>query len=148
MNCWQEIKGDGCPLCTMPVTTCWHTWALGLASCQGATGLRHRDTLPKRQRSTNVCVCVCVCVWEWVSWEGDVPLYTSWRKIEFHHSASLCLFIHRPAYLSLTPPSSYLLQANSRLKQIERESSQKLAKSAQVISSLFCPFPLPSFFFI
>lgn len=49
---------------------------------------------------------------------------------------SLCLSIRLSAYLFLTLPSPFLLQTNSRLKQIEKEYGQKLAKSAQVISFL------------
>uniref|UniRef100_G3PCY3 Centrosomal protein 112 n=1 Tax=Gasterosteus aculeatus TaxID=69293 RepID=G3PCY3_GASAC len=44
---------------------------------------------------------------------------------------------YRPVWISLSlTPLSFLLQSNSRLKQIEREYAQKLAKSAQLIAQL------------
>lgn len=62
---------------------------------------------------------------------------------------SLCLSICLSAYLFLTLPSPFLLQTNSRLKQIEKEYSQKLAKSAQVIAFSLPPyFPPLSFYML
>lgn len=59
MNCWQGIKGEWCSLCTMPVTTCWHTWTLGRALCQRGHRPAPWGHAAKWQRSTWVCLCVC-----------------------------------------------------------------------------------------
>ncbi|CAG5897751.1 unnamed protein product, partial [Menidia menidia] len=50
----------------------------------------------------------------------------------------LCVSSSTRLHISLShpPPFLHLLQTNSRLKQIEKEYSQKLAKSAQLIAEL------------
>lgn len=73
-----------------------------------ATGGRYQHTC-QPQRSQR---CACAL--------------TSSQLIRFHASLSLCLPHHPPHFLPLS------FQANGRLKQLEKEYTQKLAKSAQV----------------
>ena len=91
----------------------------------------------KRQRSTQVCVRELGQV-------GRLACALPNGRFNFT-TAFLCVSTCPSPYLFLTLPSPFLLQANSRLKQIEKDFSQRLTKSAQVISFLFWPLPPLSF---
>uniref|UniRef100_A0A8C7J3D9 Uncharacterized protein n=1 Tax=Oncorhynchus kisutch TaxID=8019 RepID=A0A8C7J3D9_ONCKI len=102
-------------------------WHCAQSNASPATG-RQGDTA-KRQGSTAVCVCVCVCV-----------LPTNRSNFKPHClslSFPLCLVcVCMQISYSLFPSLHFVLQTNTRLKQIEKEYSQKLAKSAQLIAEL------------
>lgn len=133
MNCWQGIKVGvvptvrDCPSLPAGMHECW-SWSCAKEP-QAYTIWTHCQ---KAEVNTSVC-----------EWEGE-RVRVRWRALpdrRFNFSTPfLCVSICLSAYLSLTLPALFLLQSNCRLKQIEKEYSQKLAKSTQVIIFFFQPF--------
>lgn len=130
-------KGSGahcapCPSLPAGTHERWD-WRCAKGPQAGAAGTHCQEA------EVNMSVCVCVS-----EFRGECVHFLTEDSIS-QLSLSLCFTICLSAYLFLTLPSPFMSQANSRLKQIEKEYSQKLAKSAQVISFLFSPSFSPSF---
>lgn len=148
MNCWRPIKVGGWapaahdrPSVAAGKHQHWDwVWCQGWEGAQACT---KRTRCQKARVNTSVCVCMR-------RWHVRFPTEDSISPVRLFVFPSICAPPSHPHTSSSnlpfsfhSPPTSTLsLQANSRLKQVEREYGQKLAKSAQVITS---PLSSPPF---
>lgn len=134
MNSWQGIRGSGVP--AGPLTGCCCHRGVEPGTVPRVTPAQRqagRGTLP-RDRGQRLCTCMCVCALP-TNRSNFKPLIV-FQSLTLSFPLSLvCVCMH--ISFSLSPSLHSVLQTNTRLKQIEKEYSQKLAKSAQVNTSLF-----------
>ena len=132
-------KGEWCPLCTMPVTTCWHTWTSGRAPCQRGHRPAPWGHAAKWQRSTWVCLWVCE-----PGQIGRVACAHPDRRFNFT-TTSLFVSLYPSVCISLSHTPLSLLVADQQQVEADWEGVQSEARQVcpgnRFFSSTLFPTP-------